>query len=595
MLNFLKYTFASLLGSLLAGLIGFFLFIAFLVGLASLGTETINTSSNSVLSLKLNKPIVERAEENPLSDLDIQFKGFDFSSELGLDQILESIEAAMYDDNIKGLYLNPSYIMAGFGTVEEIRTAIIHFKESGKFVYAYAEALDAKSYYLCSAADKIAFNPQGMLEFKGLSGSVSFYKEALNKLGIQMEVIRHGKFKSAVEPFITDHMSPESKEQMQRYLDSLWGEMLNQIATSRNLSVENLNAIADQNTLFEDGTQLINYGLIDTLLYKDQVLDELAVLTGNSIGSPIPAISPDKYAKTLVANDQSYTRNRIAVIYAEGGIDISTDGINSEELAKTIREARKDSLVKAVVLRVNSPGGSAYGSEQVWREVELTTETKPLVVSMGDYAASGGYYIACAADEIFAENTTITGSIGIYAQIPNATELLTEKMGITQDFVGTNENAVFLPTGGIIPVLSRPLNVFEQTKLQRYIEHGYDVFITRVAEGRGMSKAAVDSIGQGRVWAARDALNLQLIDEIGSLDAAIQRAAELANIDNYFIRKLPELEDPFSFIVKDASTYMKNLWLKNELGHEYRAYMHIKDAIKQSGVLTMMPYQITIQ
>ncbi|MFV0291277.1 MAG: signal peptide peptidase SppA [Mangrovibacterium sp.] len=595
MLNFLKYTFASLLGSLLAGLIGFFLFIAFLVGLASLGTETINTSSNSVLSLKLNKPIVERAEENPLSDLDIQFKGFDFSSELGLDQILESIEAAMYDDNIKGLYLNPSYIMAGFGTVEEIRTAIIHFKESGKFVYAYAEALDAKSYYLCSAADKIAFNPQGMLEFKGLSGSVSFYKEALNKLGIQMEVIRHGKFKSAVEPFITDHMSPESKEQMQRYLDSLWGEMLNQIATSRNLSVENLNAIADQNTLFEDGTQLINYGLIDTLLYKDQVLDELAVLTGNSIGSPIPAISPDKYAKTLVANDQSYTRNRIAVIYAEGGIDISTDGINSEELAKTIREARKDSLVKAVVLRVNSPGGSAYGSEQVWREVKLTTETKPLVVSMGDYAASGGYYIACAADEIFAENTTITGSIGIYAQIPNATELLTEKMGITQDFVGTNENAVFLPTGGIIPVLSRPLNVFEQTKLQRYIEHGYDVFITRVAEGRGMSKAAVDSIGQGRVWAARDALNLQLIDEIGSLDAAIQRAAELANIDNYFIRKLPELEDPFSFIVKDASTYMKNLWLKNELGHEYRAYMHIKDAIKQSGVLTMMPYQITIQ
>lgn len=583
-----------MLGVLLASIIGGILMISALVGLASLGSNEVEVKDNSVLSLKLNKPIVERAEENLWGNLDLEFRGFDFSSDLGLDQILESIDAAANDPKIKGIYLNPSYIMAGYGTVSEIRTALEKFKQSGKFVYAYAETLDAKSYYLCSVADKVVLNPQGMLEFKGLAGSVSFYKNALAKLGIKMDIIRHGKFKSAVEPFMTDHMSPESKEQMQKYLDSIWGELVTDIAKSRNLSAEELNKIADANTIFESADKLAEWGLIDTLLYKDQVLDELAELTGSTNKKGIPAISPDKYAKTVI-DTRAYSTNRIAVIYAEGGIDISSEGINSEKLAKTIREARKDTMVKAIVLRVNSPGGSAYGSEQVWREMKLAKAAKPVVVSMGDYAASGGYYIACAADAIYAEKTTITGSIGIYAQIPNGSELLADKMGITQDFVGTNENSIFLPQGGLIPLLSRPMTNIEQAKMQRYIETGYDTFISRVADGRNMSKEEVDAIGQGRVWAAQDALNLKLVDHIGTLELAICHAADMAEITDFRIRKLPEQEDPLSIILKDANTKAQNYFLKRELGDEYNTYHRIKKELKQSGIMTMMPYEVDIR
>lgn len=584
-----------MLGVFLACTIGFFIFISSLMVIVSLGDEAPEVKSNSVLTLKLNKRIVERAEDNPWSSLDLEFKGFNFSSELGLDQILESIEKAKSDPKIKGIYLNPSIIMAGFGTVEEIRTALEDFKSSGKFIYAYAEVLDAKSYYLCSVADEIVLNPQGSLDFNGLSGSVSFYKEALAKLGIKMDIIRHGKFKSAVEPFMTDHMSPESKEQMQKYLNSIWSELVNKIADARKLCPTEVNKIADTNTIFEKADKLVDFGLVDTLLYKDQVLDELARLTGSTNKKGIPAISPDKYAKTIGRTKKEYSRNRIAVIYAEGGIDMSAEGINSEKLAKTIREARKDTMVKAIVLRINSPGGSAYGSEQVWREMKLAKENKPVVVSMGNYAASGGYYISCAASEIYAENTTITGSIGIFAQIPNASELLTDKLGITQDFVGTNENSVFLPTGGLMPTLSRPMTNFERKKLQQYIEMGYDTFISRVAEGRNMTKEGVDSIGQGRVWAAHDALGIKLIDKIGTLSNAIERAAELANIDNYRIRKLPEQEDPFALITKDISAKAQNLVLKHELGTDYQTYTYIKNAIKQSGILTLMPYQVEIK
>ncbi|MFV0555006.1 MAG: signal peptide peptidase SppA [Mangrovibacterium sp.] len=594
MKNFFKYTFASMLGVLLASIIGFFLMISFFVGLASLTSSEVEVKDHSVLSLKFNKPIVERAEESPLSDLDLQFKGFDFSSELGLDQILESIDAAATDNRIKGIYLNPSYIMAGYGTMAEIRTALEKFKLSGKFIYAYAEVLDAKSYYLCSVADKLVLNPQGMLEFKGLAGSVSFYKEALAKLGIKMDIIRHGKFKSAVEPFLTDHMSAESKDQMQKYLDSIWDELVEDIAFSRNMSEAEINTIADTNTIFESADRLVELGLIDALLYKDEVLDELAKLTGSTDKKGIPAIAPDKYARTLVEKSE-YSRNRIAVIYAEGGIDVSSEGIDSELLAKTIREARKDSMVNAIVLRVNSPGGSAYGSEQVWREMKLAKEAKPVVVSMGDYAASGGYYIACAADVIYAEKTTITGSIGIYAQIPNGSELMEKKMGITQDFVGTNENSVFLPQGGLIPLLSRPLTSLEKAKLQQYIEVGYNTFISRVAEGRNMSKEDVDTIGQGRVWAANDALELNLIDHIGTLEMAINHAAEMAEIKNFRIRKLPEVEDPFSSLFNTASSKAQSYFMQRELGDEYAAYKHIKEAMKQSGVMAMMPYEICIQ
>lgn len=588
MKNFFKYTLATMLGLFLSGIVGFFLLISFFIGLASLGDAPAEVAERSVLSIKLNKPIVERAEDNPWGNFDFEYKGFDFSSELGLDQILESIEAAQTDDRIAGIYLNPSLVMAGYGTIAEIRIALEKFKQSGKFIYAYAEVLDAKSYYLCSVADKLVLNPQGMLDFRGLSGSVSFYKEALAKLGVSMDIVRHGKFKSAVEPFTTDRMSPESKEQMQKYLDSIWGELVKDIANSRQLSADEINRVADENTLFENAEKLVSWGLVDTLLYKDQVLADLTELTNAVVENKIPTINPAKYAKTILP-DEEYSRNRIAVVYAEGGIDIDAEGISSEKLAKTLREARQDSAVKAIVLRINSPGGSAYGSEQVWREMKLTQETKPVVVSMGDYAASGGYYIACAADEIYAEKTTITGSIGIFAQIPNASELLTEKLGITQDFVGTNEHSIFLPTEGFLPALSRPMTNFERAKMQQYIEQGYDTFITRVADGRDMTKKEVDHIAQGRVWAASDAQAINLVDSIGTLSDAIARAAELAEIDSYLLRKLPEMEDPFSSIWKDAGMKLQSHVLKQELGDDYRAYVQMKELIQQSGVLAWMP------
>lgn len=593
MKNFFKLTCASMLGFLIAGFVGIFILMTSLVGMLSLGEDTPEVEYGSMLMLKLNGPIVERGEENPFSGL--EFRGFEFPSETGLDHILESIEKAKRDDRIKGIYLCPSVIMAGYGTVEEIRNAILDFKESGKVVYAYADALTQKSYYLVSAADSVMLNPKGMLEFQGLSSSVTFYKEALAKIGVKMDIIRHGKFKSAVEPFLNNEMSTESRLQMQKLLDSTWEQIITAISESRGISVDELNRLADETTVFSPADYLLENNLIDGLLYKDVVLSQLKQLCGISMSEDVPVITPNDYAKVIVEDEREYTRDRVAVIYAEGGIDMSTEGILSEKLSKTIREARLDKQVKAIVLRVNSPGGSAYGSEVIWREVELANEIKPVVVSMGNYAASGGYYISCAAREIFAESTTLTGSIGIYAQLPNASELMTEKLGLNQEFVYTNENSVLLPTGSLIPALSRPMTDFERKKLQGYIEYGYDTFITRVSAGRSMTKEDVDKIGQGRVWSATDALEIGLVDSIGTIKDAIARAAELAELDNYRVRKLPELKDPFENLMKSFGTQAKNYFIKDELGADYKKYEYLKEAIKQGGIMARMPFELEIQ
>ncbi len=589
MKDFIKYTFASILGVFIAAIIASFLLMSMLVAMLSMSKETVEIKNNSILMLKLNKPIVERSVEDPLNGF--EFKGFSLASDDGLDVILESIDKAKNDDNIKGIYLYPNYISAGYATVEEIRNALIKFKESGKFVYAYADALSQKAYYLVSVADKIAINPKGMLEFHGLASNVVFYKEALSKLGVEMEVIRHGKFKAAVEPFITDHMSPESRLQTEMYLNGIWSKITNDISSSRSISIERLNEIADSTTTFIKAEKYVENKLVDTLLYKDQVIEQLKELAELEESENVRVITPNKYIKTNANNNTKYSSNRIAVIYADGAIDVSADtGINSEELSKTIRKARKDSNVKAIVLRVNSPGGSAYGSEIIWREVELAKQEKPVVVSMGDYAASGGYYISCAANKIFAENTTLTGSIGIFAQIPNASELFTNKLGLTQDFVSTNKNSAMLSTGGIIPALTKPLSDFERNQLQNYIEYGYDTFISRVAQGRNTTKENIDSIGQGRVWAAEDALKIGLIDTIGTLNNAIEYAANLAEISDYKIRKLPELDDPFQSIFKSVNNETKTYFLKKELGIDFKTYSFLKESINKGGIMAQMPY-----
>jgi protease IV len=544
--------------------------------------------SNSMLLMKFDHQIVDRAKSNPLEGLD--FGMFQGVKTVGLNDILDCIRKAKTDDNIKGIYLNPMDIQAGMATVEEIRAALKDFKTSGKFVYAYGEYLSQKAYYLVTVADSLILNPQGSVDFRGLGGERSFYKNALEKLGVEVQIVRHGKFKAAVEPFLLDKMSDENRLQTETYLNSLWSEMLVDISASRNMSFDELNDIADMVATFRKADFAKQKNLVDGLKYKDQVIDDLKKLTGTSEKDDVKAVEIQKYVKVPEQREQKgLARQKIAVIYASGSIDasVSEEGIKSEELSKAIREARRDSSIKAIVLRINSPGGSAYGSEVIWREVKLAAETKPVIASMGDMAASGGYYIACAADTILADRTTITGSIGIFGMIPNVQKLMTDKLGITQDVVTTNEHSDMIS-------LTRPMSAFERDLMQQTIEDGYDTFISRVAEGRKMEKTAVDEIGQGRVWAATNAKEIKLIDAYGGLTDAINLAKKMANLDNYRIVNLPKLKDPFEELLKEFSGSARASFMKDEMGENYKYYEQLRSIISQKGVLARMPYDIEI-
>jgi len=588
MKDFLKYTLATIVGMIIAGAIGFFLLAGIISAVMSFADKPVVVENNSVLLLDLKNEIVERAQSYPFEDF--SFDGVYTTGQTGLDNILEGIEKAKTDDNIKGIYLCPSSIRAGMATVEEIRNALVDFKESGKFIYAYGDLFSQKAYYLVSVADQIALNPQGMLELKGLSSVRTFYKKALEKLGVDMQIIRHGKFKAAVEPFTREGMSPENKLQTQTYLNSIWSAIVTDIAESRGLSDEKINLLADSVAMFLPAEELVKAGLVDTLMYKDELINKLKELTGVDTDDDVPAIGVDKYAKVPApTSGKGLVREKIAVIYAEGDIDgAGTDGIKSESLSRTIREARRDSSIKAIVLRVNSPGGSAYGSEVIWREVKLAREAKPVVVSMGDVAASGGYYISAAADTIIADRTTITGSIGIFGMIPNAGELMNDKLGITDDVVSTNANSDLLS-------VTRPLTTFERNKLQAYIERGYDTFIGRVADGRAMTKEQVDEIGQGRVWASSNAREIGLVDLYGGVTDAIKLAAAMSKLEDYRITKLPKLRDPLEELLKDLTGDARSLFLKTELGEQYKLYRQLKDVVNSKGILARMPFDVTFE
>ena len=590
MRDFLKYTLATIVGVILASfLISIFTVIIF-SAIISMTDKPVQVKDNSMLVLRLENAIVERTNKSPFDELDLPM--FSGARQIGLDDILASIKSAKTDDKIKGIYLNPTAVMGGMATVEEIRNALIDFKDSGKFIYAYGETLSQKAYYLVSVADKVVLNPKGMVEFKGLSAQRNFYKNALKKVGVEMQVIRHGKFKAAVEPYLLEKMSPENKLQTETYLGSLWNQMLTDISSSRNLSLEQLNKIADGVSTFQGAEYLLENGLVDTLKYKDQVIDELKGLVGISANKDIPAINVSDYSKVPHHTEgKGYTREKIAVIYASGGIDMggsSDQGIKSDDLSRTIRKARRDSTIKAIVLRINSPGGSAYGSEVIWREVQLASEVKPVIASMSDVAASGGYYIAAAADTIMADRTTITGSIGIFGVIPNIGELLNDKIGITQDVVNTNAHSDVLS-------LTRPMTSFEKGLLQNFIERGYDTFIGRVAEGRGMNKKEVDEVGQGRVWAAENAKENGLVDVYGGITDAIELAAEMADLENYRITALPKLKDPFEELLKDLSGSARMWVLEKELGEYAKIYQQLNDVKNTRGVLARIPYDISIE
>ena len=586
MKDFIKYTFASLLGVVLAGIVFTILGIVTMVGMvASSDTET-TVKENSIFFLDLNGTLSERVEENPLLTL----MGEDYQT-YGLDDILTSIKKAKEHENIKGIYLQPGVFSASIASLEEIRAALTDFKESGKFIVAYADQYAEDMYYLASVADKLIVNPQGSIAWHGLASQTIFFKDLLEKVGIEMQFFKVGTYKSAVEPFIATEMSDANREQVSVFLNSIWGRLLEDVSASRNIPKETLNLYADQVMDFKQAEEYVTYGLADTLMYKDGVLHYLKEISGRKENESLRTLSLEDMKNVKRNTPLNKSGNIIAVYYAFGEIDdtnSSEEGIHSLKVIKDLRKLREDETIQAVVLRVNSPGGSAYGSEQIWHEVELLKAKKPVIVSMGDYAASGGYYISCAADYIVANPTTLTGSIGIFGMFPNMEKLLTDKLGLHFDVVKTNKLAD-------MGTSTRAFNHAEKEALQNLINKGYELFVKRCADGRGMTTEAIEKIAEGRVWTGATAKELGLVDELGGLDKAIEIAAQKANIENYSLINYPDKGNIFFSLLEQGKDDYINNQMKETLG-EYFHYLQFVQNLKEADrIQARMPFDIRIK
>ncbi len=594
MKQFFKFMFASMLGFSLTIFLVVVFFIASISALVAgaENKEAPKIAQNSVLHIQFENAIQDRPSNNPFENID--FNTFENKTPLSLKNILDNIKKAKSNDDIKGIYLDIASLQANMANIEEIRNELIDFKESGKFIVSYSENFGQSEYYLSSVADEIYLNPAGEMTFKGLSAQVMFFKDMLGRLDIDMQVIRHGKFKSAIEPFIREDMSDANREQVSTLVNTLWNHMTNQISSARNISVEELNTIADE-LLIRSAIDAKQYQLVDDLLYEDEVLAALKMKVGIEEDETLKTIALKKLNKVKDSKIEGSklkinSKNRIAVIFAEGEIvsGESRDGVmGSETVANAIKDARLDSKIKAIVLRVNSPGGSALASDVMWREVMLAKAEKPVIVSMGGVAASGGYYISCAADKIFAEASTITGSIGVFGLIPNMKGMFNNKLGINIDRVNTNTFS-----DGLTPF--RPLEVKEREALKSMIETIYSDFTQKVADGRGMTQANVDSIGQGRVWTGINAKEIGLVDEIGGLNDAIEFAVETTGVEDYRLQELPTQEDPFEKMMKEFSTEVKYKILGEDLGKAEHYYRNIKSVISTRGVYTRLPVDIII-
>ncbi|HDZ06953.1 hypothetical protein LCGC14_0051450 [marine sediment metagenome] len=586
-MNFLRNFLASILGSLFAFGILFVMFLIF-VSLVSSSEDTVAVKDNSILELQLQRPISDYTGSNELDP----FAGI-FEESQGLDEIIQAIEVAKNDDRIKGISINNNFIIAGLAQTQAIRKSLENFKAEGKFIYAYADFFMQRDYYLASVADSIFINPVGVLDFKGLSTEVLYYKELQEKSGIKMEVIRHGKYKSAVEPYLENNMSDANRTQLTSLLQSLWNSMIVDISKTRSISESDLNIIAD--TLGGRTPKFAKLsGLIDDVVFYDEYESKLASVLELKKDEDINYSTLNDYVKYSNKKVLKSGDDKIAVVFAqgeifygEGGPNIIGQGIINEALIK----AREDDDVKAIVLRVNSPGGSALTSDIIWREVALAKKVKPVIVSMGNVAASGGYYIAAGADKIFAEPTTITGSIGVFGTVPNMTELA-DNIGINAEQVGTNKNAVEYS-------LFEPMQDSFKNQIQESIEETYQTFLQRVAEGRNMTMAQVDSVAQGRVWSGTEALEVGLVDELGNLDDAIAAAAEIASLDSYGIKKFPKYKSGFERFMEDlegASLQIKENLLKDEIGDEaYKVLKELQSFKKQQGIQARMPFALDIK
>lgn len=590
MKEFFKYVFATVIGIVISAVVLAFLMIMIVFGfIASIGDDKlVEVRSNSVLYLDLDQLVTERTPDNSLAGVPIVGGGEERS--IGFYDVIKALKTAEEDDKIEAVYVNVSSPRAGMATMLEIRNAILNFKKSRKPVIAYSEVYSQGAYYLASAADKVYLNPEGALEFKGFSSELTFFKGALDKLGIEAQIIRVGNYKSAVEPFVNTKMSDYNRKQVTAYVNGLYQTFLKGISQTRKISVDSLALLANGYQI-QTPKDALSFRMVDALKYKDQVLDELRNITGKDKTSTVNTVSINDYISNLPHSDPSPSKDKVAVIYANGDIvggEGSDDQIGSERISRAIRKARLDENIKAIVLRVNSGGGSALASDVIWREIVLSRKNKPVIASFGDVAASGGYYIACAADSIFVQPNTITGSIGVFGIIPNFQNLLNNKLGITFDGVKTSQYADIMS-------VNRPLTNGERFIIQNGVNRIYDTFLTRVSDGRKKTKAQIDSIGGGHVWIGTDAVQIGLADRLGSFEDAIKAAAKKAKLNDYKIVEYPEKIDPLKNLFSNSKENISAYYAKKELGENYLIYKQMQKAIANSGIQARMDYEVKIR
>lgn len=586
MLKFLKYVLATIVGLLIFSFISILILLGIAASAAS--DDEVKVAEGSVLELKLDKKIVERDPKNPLAELGFSFGSF--SSSDGLDQIKAAIRRAKKDDNIKGIFLNMTFVDAGMGKLEEIRNELIDFKKSGKFVVAYSDLSMEKAYYVASVADRIYLNPMGTMEFNGMSSEMFFFKKLLDKLNIEAQIFKVGTYKSAVEPFFLEKASEANREQLNSFLNSINNYQLQNIAKARNLDVAELKNVQD-NLLVRTPEDAKRYKLITHIGYYDEAISFMKEKAGKEEKDKLELVKLSKYKK-VKDKDGSTSKNRIAVIYAEGDIvdgEGDDDNIGGRKYANAIRDARMDDNVKAVVLRISSPGGSALASDIMWREIQLTKKVKPVIASMSDVAASGGYYMAMGCDTIVAHPNTITGSIGVFGVIPNIQGFLNEKMGITVDHVSTGKFSES-------PTITRPMTAEEKQIVQNQINKIYETFTSKAAQGRGMTQDKLKEYASGRVWSGTEAKQRNLVDVHGGLETAIAIAAKKAGVeDDFRIKELPAHKSLFDELFKDFGAQAKEQAIKAELGELYPYYKLYKKVETLQGAQARMPYELIVQ
>ena len=592
MKDFLKFTLATVTGIILSSIVLFIIGMVTLFGIVSTAdTETI-VKKNSVMMLDLNGVLVERTQESPLGILSQLFSND--SNTYGLDDILSSIKKAKENENIKGIYLQASMLGTSYASLQEIRNALLDFKESGKFIIAYGDSYTQGLYYLSSVADKVLLNPKGMIEWKGIASAPLFYKDLLQKIGVEMQVFKVGTYKSAVEPFISTEMSPANREQVTAFINSIWGEVTQGVSASRSLPVDSLNALADRMLMFYPAEESVQCGLADTLIYRNDVRDYLKQWAELKEDDRLPILGLSDMINVKKNTPKDKSGNIVAVYYASGeitdysGSSASEEGIVGTKVIRDLRKLKENDDVKVVVLRVNSPGGSAFASEQICHAVKELKTKKPVIVSMGDYAASGGYYMSCMADTIVAEPTTLTGSIGVFGMIPNLKEL-SEKVGLTFDVVKTNK---FADLG----VIMRPFNQDEKALIQMSVAQSYDTFISRCAEGRHMTKEAIEKVGEGRVWTGEMAKELGLVDVLGGIDTALEIAVRKAGIEGYTVVSYPAKQDLLSSLLDTKPTnYVESQILKSKLGEYYQQFGMLKNLKERSMIQARIPFELNIK